>query len=68
MELSRKNDYKLMHTIALRLLSDEQKEILLDTYRHIKVNKCIDFKIDNHYVGTVRMSNDIDDYLKRKVG
>ena len=68
MELSRKNDYKLMHTIALRLLNNEQKETLLNSYRHIKVNKCINYKIDNHYVGTVRMSNDIDDYLKRKVG
>ena len=57
-----------MHTIALRLLNNEQKETLLNTYRHIKVNKCINYKIDNHYVGTVRMSNDIDDYLKRKVG
>ena len=36
MELRTKNDYLLMYEIAKRLLSDEQKQILLDTYRHIK--------------------------------
>jgi len=67
MKLATKNDYILMYEIAKRLLSDEQKEILLDTYRHIKVNKCVDFKIDNHYANTFHMSNDIKDYLKETV-
>jgi len=65
MKLGTKNDYLLMYEIAKRFLSDEQKEILLDTYRHIKENKCVDYKIDNHYAGTYLMSNDIDDYLEK---